>query len=142
MNGDAWDEDAIALAQAAAATWPNTSEQEPPVDHPYASAVWLLGRHPQLAQLAARFGVVDQDEDGLWLDQYRLSDLINLYDLGRYGPNVDEFGRMSRTEQVRLRLLAMFGVHAGVAFNTTMLTGFDAEGQRLIADWCRAVAAG
>jgi hypothetical protein len=46
-------------------TWPDTSADHPSRDHPYRSAIWLLGRHPRLARLAARIcGVVYVDEDG------------------------------------------------------------------------------
>jgi hypothetical protein len=39
--------------------WPNARDEPPPTDHLYRSATWLLGRHPRLAQLAARIpGVV------------------------------------------------------------------------------------
>jgi len=45
--------------------WPDTSGEEPPRDHPYRSATWLLGRHPRLAQLATRIdGVIYVDGDG------------------------------------------------------------------------------
>ncbi|GAB7192799.1 hypothetical protein NUM3379_35080 [Kineococcus sp. NUM-3379] len=38
---------------------------DPPRDHLYGQAVWLLSQHPQLAHLAARVpGVVDTDEEG------------------------------------------------------------------------------
>jgi len=42
--------------------WPNTHNQPPPSDHLYRSVVWLLGRHPFVADLAARCpGVVYWD---------------------------------------------------------------------------------
>lgn len=43
-------------------TWPATHDDEPPQDHAYRSATWLLGRHPMLARLADRAGVVYVDE--------------------------------------------------------------------------------
>ncbi len=42
-------------------TWPDTSSELAPRD-PYAAAVWLLGRHPRLAQLVDRIpDLVDRD---------------------------------------------------------------------------------
>ena len=54
----------------AAPTWPDTTGQATaPTDDTYASAVWLLGRHPQLARLAGRVpGLVTVDRDGLCID--------------------------------------------------------------------------
>lgn len=44
-------------------TWPDTSHDDPPADHLYKTATWLLGRHPRLATLAARIpGLVYVDE--------------------------------------------------------------------------------
>ncbi len=50
-------------------TWPDTLEQDPPADHLYLSATWLLGRYPQLARLVERVpGVVEIGEDGAGVD--------------------------------------------------------------------------
>lgn len=44
-------------------TWPDTTNVEPLADHLYRSATWLLGRHPRLAELAARItGVINRHE--------------------------------------------------------------------------------
>lgn len=44
--------------------WPDTSDDIVPSDNPYRAATWLLGRHRQLAELAARCpGVVEYDPD-------------------------------------------------------------------------------
>ena len=66
------------------------------------------------------------------------------------GPSADDFGPpgavaalavMSRTEVSRLRLLATLGTER-VEFATYDLDGFDADGLRLIRDWCRVLTAG
>jgi hypothetical protein len=60
--------------------WPDTTATLPPRDHPYASAVWLLGRHRQLADLVDRLpgtpGVAVLDEDGAWLDLDLLAEAL------------------------------------------------------------------
>ena len=48
---------------------------------------------------------------------------------------------MSRTEVSRLRLLATLGTER-VEFAAYDLDGFDADGLRLIRDWCRVLTAG
>ena len=59
------------------AVWPDTTGELPPADHPYASATWLLGRHPYLGRLAARIsGVVEIDDDGPSLDLVHLARVI------------------------------------------------------------------
>lgn len=46
-------------------SWPDTRHEPPPTDHLYRSAAWLLGRHPQVAALAARVpGIVSTDPEG------------------------------------------------------------------------------
>ena len=149
--------------------WPDTTHTDPPTGYLYASACWLLGRHRQLAELAARVpGVVDVDEDGPWLDLDALTQAVNDLDAARAAwrdyadrkpaprdedayqawedagsptpPAAHAIGVMSRTEQVRLRLLATLGP-SGVRFTVDDLWGFDPAGHALIADWCRAVQA-
>lgn len=67
MSGDAW------LEQ-----WPDTRGVEPPADHLYRSATWLLGRHPLLAHLVARISGVVIIEDGeLDIDLDHLVAVIN-----------------------------------------------------------------
>jgi hypothetical protein len=155
-------------------TWPDTTHDEPPADHLYRSATWLLGRHPKLAQLAERVpGVVSNDFplDGPEIDLERLVlALVELdadraawaeyerrrpapYDDAKYdaweaagpprGEQSQRLGEMSRTEVSRLRLLATFASSSPrrVPFLVADLTGFDDEGQQLIADWCRALLA-
>ena len=79
----------IEPASGAPASWPDTRDVDPPTDHLYASAVWLLGRHPQLAELAARVpGVVEPDPDpepdadgsGLLLDLETLAQAVHDHD--------------------------------------------------------------
>ena len=62
--------------------WPDTTHTEPPSHHNYASALWLLGRHPTLTVLLARVpdvltpvhpndpDEVDPDDPGAGLDVY------------------------------------------------------------------------
>lgn len=122
--------------------WPDTTNAEPPGDHLYRSALWLLGRHPKLAELAERVpGVVSQTLDGPDIDLERLVfALVELddnrrawaeyerrrpapYDDDRYdawelagpgkpGEMAQAIGVMSRTEASRLRLLATFAASA------------------------------
>lgn len=57
--------------------WPDTRRVDPPADHLYRSATWLLGRHPRLAQLAARVaGVVTIEDDEPFLDLEHLARII------------------------------------------------------------------
>lgn len=60
--------------------WPDTHNDPAPSDHLYKSATWLLGRHPMLAELAARAKVVyvDDDDREVSIDLYRLVDGLNL----------------------------------------------------------------
>jgi hypothetical protein len=65
------------------AGWPDTTSEPPPSDHLYRSATWLLGRHPQLADLVARVpGVIGRDEfgRGLAIDLVALGEAVNDYD--------------------------------------------------------------
>jgi hypothetical protein len=147
-----------------------------PRGHLFASACWLVARHPVLHRLACRVpGVVDADSDVLpWvladalaaLDAHRAE--WETYtkahpapsgytegDEARYdawaaaGPQLPEqhraqveaLGVMSRTEVVRLRLLAAFSDDQPVTFAVGMLHGFDPAGDQLVADWMTAVHA-
>jgi hypothetical protein len=63
--------------------WPDTSDTEPPSDHLEDSAIWLLGRHPLLAELVTRCpGVVGRSDNGrdLALDLDLLSDGLAILD--------------------------------------------------------------
>lgn len=142
---------------------------DPPADHYYASATWLLARHYQLAALAERAGVVSDDADGLWLDLDGLAEALAALDAhraawaayehrhpaphddARYdaweanGPQqtnarAQAIGPMSRTEVSRLRLLSFFATER-VQLRVSDLAGFDAAGEKLLRDWTRAVLA-
>jgi hypothetical protein len=79
--------------------WPDTRGEEPPRDHPYGSATWLLGRHPRLAQLATRIdGVIYVDGDGeLSVDVDHLGDV---FVAGvTYGDAWDEYEYRNRPPQ-------------------------------------------
>lgn len=146
-------------------TWPDTRDVEPPSDHLYRSATWLLGRHPQLAELVERVPGVLDEEDGLFLDLDALANaLVGLdtwhtawaaYVRAHPAPAEDRYdafeeagpqrteqtravGAMSRTEQTRLRLLATFAT-GRVPFRASDLQGLDDNGQRLLVDWCAAL---
>jgi hypothetical protein len=151
------------------AVWPDTGDQDPPRRHRYAAATWLLGRHPQLARLAARIpGLIGADAGGPYHDLDVLTDAVNGHhannqewadyqyrcpppsDDGTYdrwvdaGPQpsvaVKAFGVLSSGEKARLRLLAMF---AGDRVPVTVcdLRSLDDGGLALLADWCQAVQA-
>lgn len=150
--------------------WPDTTRQRPPVDHSYASALWLLGRHVQLADLAARVpGVVQVDEDGPWLELDALGDAVLAHDAdvaawrdyerrrpapdgeaayerwqaaGPVGmPAAEAIGVMSGSERTRLRLLATFSTQR-IPLRVGDFRSFDASGDALLGDWCAAVQAG
>jgi hypothetical protein len=150
--------------------WPNTTSiAAPPVGHRYAAALWLLGRHPVLARLAARVpDLVSRDIQGrlelelddlaltlLALDEHRSAweryerdhrapSSDPAYDewlaAGPSGtPQVDAVSVMSRSELTRLRLLGTFST-IRVPFRVGDLSSLDAEGVSLFADWCTAAA--
>jgi hypothetical protein len=153
-------------------SWPpaRTHDVDPPADHYYASALWLLGRHPRLVQLVERVPyVISTDQDGAWFELDKLSEALTALDVylaawrdyrGRTwepnddaayarweaaGPQLDNeaaaaIAPMSRTEVSRLRLLATFAPDP-VLFRVSDLAGFDADGQELIRDWARALLA-
>ena len=155
--------------QVGRVVWPDTQDQEPPCCHRYRSAVWLLGRHEQLAGLAARIpGVISADADGPDIDLDALADAITGSDADgqawadyerrspapdddagyhrwvaagpQPGPGVAAFVVMSSGEQARLRLLAMFATDR-VPVTVSDLACLDDDGTRLLTDWCRAVQA-
>ena len=151
---------------------PEDLTDSPPVDDNYGAAVWLVARHPALARLVDRVpGAVDADGD-LELDvlgdavraldayhrawaEYRATTWEPNQDeawerWADAGPALDDFGprgavaalgAMSRTEVSRLRLLATLQT-VRVEFAAYDLAGFDADGLRLIRDWCRVLTAG
>jgi hypothetical protein len=151
---------------------PEDLPDSPPVDNNYRAAVWLVARHPALSRLVDRLpGAVDTDGDldldvlgdavraldayhRAWAD-YRATTLEPNQDeaweqWADAGPSLDDFGPreavaalavMSRTEASRLRLLASFG-RERVEFCVSDIDGFDADGLRLIRDWCRVLTAG
>lgn len=152
-------------------TWPDTRMTEPPADDLYASAVWLLGRHPPLGALAQRVpGVVIVGGDGPEIDLDVLAGALRERDeLGvawagyrrsRPEPAEEEAGErweaggpplggrgsralavMSRSEVSRLRVLATFAATARSPFSVADLGGLDGQGQALVRDWCAAVQA-
>lgn len=64
-----------------AVSWPDTRHEDQPAQHPYRSALWLLGRHPQLAALVARVpGVTELEEDGPGLDLEALAAALAEHD--------------------------------------------------------------
>jgi len=70
-------------SSAQLARWPDTSGDEPPADDLYRSATWLLGRHPQLAELAARVpGIVEAADDGLGVELEALAAALVDHDAG------------------------------------------------------------
>ena len=151
---------------------PKRLPDSPTADNNYQAAIWLVGRHPSLARLVNRVpGAVDADGD-LELDvlgdavraldayhrawaEYRATTWEPNQDeawerWADAGPALDDFGPrgavaalgvMSRTEVSRLRLLATLGTER-VEFAAGDLAGFDADGLRLIRDWCRILTAG
>ena len=81
------------LGSTAQPTWPDTSQQEiPPSDHSYASATWLLGRHPVLTALVRRIpGAVTVEHGELDLHLHLLAEAIN--GETTWGRAWDEYGR-------------------------------------------------
>ncbi|MFG1820582.1 hypothetical protein ACGFIF_42965 [Kribbella sp. NPDC049174] len=151
------------------ATWPDTTESLPPGDHPYGVALWLLGRHEQLAELVDRLpGVVSIEGGELGLELDVLASAFAEYDafqaareerfgwstpdesawerwhasLPKRSAATDELLVMSGSELGRLRLLAtLSGAGARLSIGHH-LRSFDAEGQRLLGDWLDAVRQG
>jgi hypothetical protein len=150
---------------------PRPWTDDPPADHHYASALWLCGRSRQLTKLVERVpGAIRSDDDGSrfldldWLAEalaaldahtaawedyrrrtYEPSDDAAWEAWERRGPQhthpaAHSIGVMSRTEVSRLRLLAFFASD-GARLRAHDMTGLDAAGQELLADWCRAVLA-
>ena len=77
--------------------WPDTTGDDPPRDHPYRAATWLLGRHPRLAQLAARIaGVIylDENDGELSIDLDHLGDVFAAGPV--YGEAWEEYERAHR----------------------------------------------
>lgn len=151
------------------AEWPDTTRTAPPVDHPYASALWLLGRHHQLARLVERVpGVVEVDDDGPGIDLRALAEAIlahdadiaawdayermwpaprddDAYELWRQqGPSTTPAAQaisvMSSSEQTRLRLLATWST-TRVPLRVRDFRSLDSHGAALLGDWCTAVQA-
>lgn len=144
---------------------------DPPVDHPYASAMWLLDRHPQLAELLARVdGAIDVDDDGEpGIALSALAEAVVEYDANRAAWNDYEHRRpapedddaydawraagpgegsraardLAAMSTTERNRLRLLATFSTVAvpFNVRHLSGFDDEGQVLIRDWCRAVEA-
>ncbi len=149
-------------------TWPDTVGQDPPADHLYLSATWLLGRYPQLARLVERVpGVVEIGEDGVGVDVGVLAEAIVGQARGaaewleyrsKHQPPEEEgeayiaweaggpptsagaeaVNAMSDTERTWLRLLATFAA-TGVTLTVADLQSLDAVGHEFLADWCSAV---
>jgi hypothetical protein len=104
------------------------------------AAIWLISRHPQLAELASRVpGVVTITEpfSRPHLDVEQLQRDVRSYDAN--GPSA--LVKMTRREQTRLRLLATLSLGLGVNLSITRLIGFrlDAADQALLEDWFVAV---
>lgn len=157
------------------ATWPDTWAHNPPPDHPYRAAIWLLVRHPRLARLATRVRDVvylSEDDGQLGIDLDHLGDVFAAgpvfdeawanyehrhrppedddayYRWQEAGPKTDDFAAglsdlcvMSSGEVASLRLLATLGA-TRIPFKLGDLRSLDAEGQRLLSDWCRVVLTG
>lgn len=148
--------------------WPDTTGALPPGDHPYGVALWLLGRHPQLAELVDRLPGIAGIEDGdVSLNLDALATAFAEFDayqdakketFGWNSPNEDSWARfeaaqpqrsaaadellsMSNSAWGRLRLLATLS-NGGVRFKVSHLRSFDANGQRLLDDWLDAVRNG
>lgn len=149
-------------------TVPSTVDEAPPNNWPWKSAMWLLGRHPRLVDLADRIPRVMVDNS---IDHDHLADVVAA--VPRYveawdaytdahraprdedaweawrkaGPQTASFAYglsellvMSSGETAMLLLLATFG-HTRVPFRINDLSSLDEQGHRLLADWCEAVKA-
>lgn len=140
----------------------------PPRDNDWATATWLMRRHPKLRALVERVICIDADGD---LDLLELGDAVRAFDAyvtawreymerhpeprddGPQGTRYTEWeaagpqhvsprsaalGPMSSSERKRLRLLAFWA--GGVVISPDTFVGMDVGGMDLIVDWCRAVA--
>ena len=152
---------------AARVVWPDTGDQDPPRGHRYAAVCWLLGRHQQLSDVAARIpGAIGVDTDGPYQDLGVLAEAINgvhihakawadyeyrcpppsdesaydrWVDAGPTAtPAVKAFGVLSSGEKARLRMLALFGTNR-VSVTVCDFSCLDDDGRGLLADWCQAV---
>lgn len=155
-----------------APSWPDTLQQQPPVDHPYRCATWLIGRYPRLARLAERIrGVVEIADGALFVDLDHLAAVIaavpayeeawdsyerahsapqdenDWYRWQDSGPKADAIVRglsdflvMSSGEVASLRLLVTLA-NERTPFCVGDLRSLDADGQRMLADWTRALTA-
>ncbi|MFB6726751.1 hypothetical protein ACFCV3_41660 [Kribbella sp. NPDC056345] len=148
--------------------WPDTTGALPPGDHPYGVALWLLGRHPQLAHLVDRVPGIAGVENGraslnldllaaafAEVDAYKAAykeafgwNVPSDAEADRFqadqpnpGPAADELLVMSSTELSRLRLLATLSSE-GVQFKVSHFRAFDDAGNRLLGDWLDAVRNG
>lgn len=149
--------------------WNDVVGLNPPPEDLYRAGLWLMARHPRLSRLAARItGVVEVEDDGPIVDLHHLTEVVaaepryqaawRAYEQSHRapkgddewerwradGPQPDEFAVglsdllvMSSGELASIRLLAAFGGEA--SFRTDQLRSLDAEGSRLLADWCRAL---
>jgi hypothetical protein len=151
----------------AADHWPDTTSQaKPPPYHPYAAACWLLGRHPDLANIVTSIpDVVTNDGPGptavtadgtvinvtgptIYLS--RLAGIIRAYDGHKANlegepitiAHLDALDSLSGNGLGRLRLLATLAHSPRTPFNLGDLSGFDANGQRLVEDWCTILREG
>lgn len=129
-----------------------------PTDHPHAAAMWLLDRHPDLLALTSRLpgamdpsGLVDLDViAAVVLEHDAESAAWSAYspprededDLPRPArtPGAQALGRMTRTEQTQLRLLAVF-TGTPIPIRAIDFTGLGMSGQAYLADWCAAIQA-
>ena len=140
------------------ATWPtNINPDATAPNDTYGSAIWLIKRHPDLTRLLARIpGAVEIDAAGtpdaeLAIELDLIGDALAEIDTARLvqdrgfqpnqlSPAAAAIVVMSRSEQVRLRLLAAFGM-VRVPFRTSELDSLDDSGRALLADWCAAIQA-
>lgn len=124
---------------------------------PYGAALWLIERHDALAEIIDRIpGAVDIDAGGTFdaelavnldvigdalaeIEIARLAQGRSLW-AGQLSPVAAAVIVMSRSEQVRLRLLAALGM-VRVPFRTSELDTLDEGGRRILADWCAAIQA-
>lgn len=154
-------------------SWPpaRTHNVNPPADHYYASALWLLGRHPRLVELVERVpDVITTDEDGPWFELDRLSEALAALDAYRDawrdyrnrtwepredGPAYDKWeaagpqlenaaaAAIGPMSRTEVSRLRLLATFAAdpVRFRVSDLGGFDEEGQALLRDWTRALLA-